>query len=99
MTIMKNPDDPRAALDHNVSQSQSPQRLWLGIAVLLSTLTALDLFVIIVEGITGESIINELPDSARCSIVNAAMSVPFLSEYKGNEEVVRARNHCPVTLD
>jgi hypothetical protein len=69
----------------SLPERQSGHRIWFIIAVFLSTLTILDLLKIV-----GESFITELPDSVRCQLVEAALSLPFNNEYN-----VRRRTNCP----
>jgi hypothetical protein len=51
----------------------------------------MDLISIAVEGF-----IRETPDSIRCGVVNAVMSLPFDTEYKLKETKVRRRTDCMV---
>ncbi|MEA2796193.1 MAG: hypothetical protein QOI87_3573 [Bradyrhizobium sp.] len=71
-----------------VSKRQS--RIWFIVAVSLWILTILDLLSVIVENVT-----TELPDSVRCRLVNAVLSLPFDTEYKSHEREVRNRTNCP----
>jgi hypothetical protein len=69
---------------------KSENRIWLILAVLLSVLAVLDLFVI-----AGESIAKDLPHSVRCQLVGMALSIPLANEYKSHEQVIRGRTSCP----
>jgi hypothetical protein len=68
--------------------TQRGHRGWLYAAICFSVLAVLDLMSIVVE--------NSIPDSIRCGIVNAvlSMSLPFDSKYKLKEETVRKRTSC-----
>jgi hypothetical protein len=71
------------------AETQPRNRIWFIIAIFLTILTILDLLAIVVESFT-----TKLPDSVRCRLVNAVLSLPFDNEYKSHEVEVRRRTDC-----